>query len=508
MDDKLMEKLVIEHPELKWYIDIVKINENFEQYQSVKINEHSEQYQSKFEETITIQEDARDLDEFIKTIPENERDLYVGDPFFGIKLNWPGICCKLFDIDKNNLYDSKLFPYLELHTRPEDIKIPLCNIPTGIREFFEVDNQGNPTGNFNWDYVMSLNDLVQNVDNKEHPITIYFPQHAGLILENLDNPRELCEILIGGGRESKTGVDLNCPFHEIRDDKSRMLDIIRVSGDDLDSVNFWELASDRLKNDSDFIQQVEEIVGEEIFGCIAEFEGVEPEDILQRGKEEVYQDISTKSSNAITDKDIIQANQQLDELEKLIELKRQEIIKTKLKYIKENEVSELSTMTEQEIEQLINYLSSKGNPASTLIRHEWQEAYYPEDSGYDFDEYKAYVRLGDNLYNILSNEFIDPKELEEDYSLGNPEDMEDYRGLETVLGNKDALTEELDIDSLFETTRDIDIEEAENEEEFYEKISGYAHKKIETREKNEQAKDLYEKYEGQMPSRKGPSIDD
>lgn len=82
MDDKLMEKLVTEHPELKWYIDVIKINEDFEQYQSVKINEHSEQYQSKFEETITIQEDARDLDEFIKTIPENERDLYVGEPFF------------------------------------------------------------------------------------------------------------------------------------------------------------------------------------------------------------------------------------------------------------------------------------------------------------------------------------------------------------------------------------------------------------------------------------------
>lgn len=508
MDDKLMEKLVTEHPELKWYIDIVKINENFEQYQSVKINEHSEQYQSKFEETITIQEDARDLDEFIKTIPENARDLYVGDAFFGIKLNWPGICCKLFDIDKNNLYDSKLFPYLELHTRPEDIKIPLCNIPTGIREFFEVDNQGNPTGNFNWDYVMSLNDLVQNVDNKEHPITIYFPQHAGLILENLDNPRELCEILIGGGRESKTGVDLNCPFHEIRDDKRRMLDIIRVTRDDLDSVNFWELASDRLKNDSDFIQQVEEIVGEEIFDCIAEFEGVEPEEILQRGKEEVSQDIPTKVSKEITDKDIIQANQQLDELEKLIELKRQEIIKTKLKYIKENGVSELSTMTEQEIEQLINYLSSKGNPASTLIRHEWLEAYYPEDSGHDFDEYKVYVRLGEKLYNVLSNEFIDPKELEEDYSFGNLENMEDYSGLETVLGNKDALTEELDIDSLFDTTRDIDIEESENEEEFYEKISGYAHKKVETREKNEQAKNLYERYKGQMPSKKGPSIDD
>lgn len=229
-----------------------------------------------------MQDDEKDLDEFIKTIPENERDLYVGESFCGIKLNWIGICCKLFDIDKNKIYDSELFPYVEFHTRPEDIKIPLCNIPTGMREFFEIDNQGKPTGNFNWDYIMSLNDLVQNVDNNKHPITIYVPKHVGLIMENLDNPIELYDILIGGGKNSKTGVDLNCPFHEIRDDKSRLLDIIRVSGDDLDSVNFWELASDRLKNDSYFIQQVEEIVGEEIFGCIAEFEGVEPEDILNK----------------------------------------------------------------------------------------------------------------------------------------------------------------------------------------------------------------------------------
>lgn len=106
MNDKLMEKLAIEHPELKWYIDIVKINEDFEQYQSGGLDKFVK----------TMQDDEKDLDEFIKTIPEN----------------------------------------------------------------------------------------------------------------------------------------------------------------------FWELASDRLKNDSYFIQQVEEIVGEEIFGCIAEFEGVEPEDILNK----------------------------------------------------------------------------------------------------------------------------------------------------------------------------------------------------------------------------------
>ena len=61
MNDKLMEKLAIEHPELKWYIDIVKINEDFEQYQSGGLDKFVK----------TMQDDEKDLDEFIKTIPEN-----------------------------------------------------------------------------------------------------------------------------------------------------------------------------------------------------------------------------------------------------------------------------------------------------------------------------------------------------------------------------------------------------------------------------------------------------
>ena len=34
----------------------------------------------------------------------------------------------------------------------------------------------------------------------------------------------------------------------------------------------------------DFIRQVKQIVGEEIFACIAEFERVRPEDLLKRGE--------------------------------------------------------------------------------------------------------------------------------------------------------------------------------------------------------------------------------
>ncbi len=149
-----------------------------------------------------------------------------------------------------------------------------------------------------------------------------------------------------------------------------------------------------------------------------------------------------------------------------------------------------------------------GNPASTLIQHEWNEAYYPEDSGYDFDEYNVYVRLGNKLYSIIANDFIDPKQLEDDYSIGDPENMEDSRGIETTLGNKNAITEELDVDKLFDETRVIDGEDIGDEDEFYKRILEFAHKKVAVREKNEQARDLYGKYEKQMPDKKGPTMDD
>lgn len=261
MDDKLMEKLVTEHPELKWYIDVVKINEDFEQ-------------------------NDIDFDEFIKTIPKDKRDLYVDGGWKGIVPNWIGIYCKLFNKEKLKYSEGAIIGEMTKEMT-EHIEIPKCEIPYGMKEFFEIDEQGNPTGNFNWEYIISVYEVASQIE-KEPLITECIPEHAGLVLENLDNPIELYDMLMRGGKNSKTGVDLNCPFHEIRDNKKKMLDIIRVSGHDLSSVNFWELASDRLKNDSDFIQQVEEIVGEEIFGCIAEFEGVEPEEILQRGKEEEF----------------------------------------------------------------------------------------------------------------------------------------------------------------------------------------------------------------------------
>lgn len=156
-------------------------------------------------------------------------------------------------------------------------------------------------------------------------------------------------------------------------------------------------------------------------------------------------------------------NQQLADLEKQIQLKRQEAIKAKLKYIKENGVAEISMLTEQEQEQLSYYLSLNGSPTSTLIEHVWSHALYPEDQMYDFDEYNTYVKLGENLYSISSNKFINPEQLGEEYNDDSMEDYSGYSGLEYVLGNKDSITEELNIDTLFDTTRTTTIENEQEE---------------------------------------------
>lgn len=145
-------------------------------------------------------------------------------------------------------------------------------------------------------------------------------------------------------------------------------------------------------------------------------------------------------------------NQQLEDLEKQIQLKRQEIIKAKLRHIKKDGIEEIASMTDKEIEMIKKYLLKYGNPTSTLIQHEWSDAYYPGDQGHDYDEYHIYVQLGGKLYNIESNNFTDLSRLKDDYTEGNPENMEDYRGLESVLGSKDKITEEFDIDQLFDTT--------------------------------------------------------
>lgn len=143
-------------------------------------------------------------------------------------------------------------------------------------------------------------------------------------------------------------------------------------------------------------------------------------------------------------------NQELEALEKQIQLKRQEAVKAKLKSIRKNGIEKISILTEEEENLLKTYLEKYGNPNSALIQHEWNQPYWSEDLWEKEDFDRSYIRLGNQLFNIEFNKFIDPNELEEDYIYGNP-NKGDYAGRISVLGSKDRITEELDLDKLFDT---------------------------------------------------------
>ena len=68
----------------------------------------------------------------LKDLPENERVLYI-EEFGELSYNWDRIYDLLFNKDiEDELIDSK------------------DAIPNGIKELYEIDEQGNPTGYFDW----------------------------------------------------------------------------------------------------------------------------------------------------------------------------------------------------------------------------------------------------------------------------------------------------------------------------------------------------------------------
>ena len=90
-------------------------------------------------------------DEKLKIIPEEERDLYK--LYFGEDLvyNWDGIEALIFN---DNVEETS-------------IRIPKCKLPKGIKEFYEVDEKGNPTGNYDWDYIIRVLESLVNTNESE-----------------------------------------------------------------------------------------------------------------------------------------------------------------------------------------------------------------------------------------------------------------------------------------------------------------------------------------------------
>lgn len=175
-------------------------------------------------------------------IPDEKKSLYK-EGFGGLEYNWEAIYYAIFK-DKAEGYENA----------QKHMKIPTCAIPNGMKEFFEVDENGNPTGNYNWEYIKQLikdfsdQDITEyenfGIEN-DNDIVDYMPTHVALIFENLDNPIELHENLIAGE------LDTNCP-NDIKNNPQRMLELFKISDWD-EIIECWNLMSDDLKKDGGFL---------------------------------------------------------------------------------------------------------------------------------------------------------------------------------------------------------------------------------------------------------------
>ena len=190
-------------------------------------------------------------EEKLKIIPEEERDLY-SLWFFKRELtyNWEGIETLLFN--KNT--ETKL------------AQKPKYKLPKGIKEFYEVDENGNLTGNYDWDYIIRVIESLVNVNGNElnifemwdaeysdiiREIVDVMPDYVGCLLENINDPSELYERLVA----THTGnANLDCPV-QIRENASLMLSIFEEC-DWSDVESCWELLSDNLKQDKKFLEKL------------------------------------------------------------------------------------------------------------------------------------------------------------------------------------------------------------------------------------------------------------
>lgn len=155
--------------------------------------------------------------------------------------------------------------------------------------------------------------------------------------------------------------------------------------------------------------------------------------------------------------EIEKINLELKELYEQVLLKKKQLIKAKLKYTRENGISEHTKLTEKEIELLNTYIMNKGNPKSAMIQREWKYASIPDEVGFEYDMIDIYLMLGFKIYSVTDNAFIDRNAIEKDFNRESH-----YYGRKTLFGSKRQLIQPLSIDNLFVEEKDEIIENVYN----------------------------------------------
>lgn len=141
-------------------------------------------------------------------------------------------------------------------------EISLDKFPKGLENIFEVDENGNPTGKYNWDYFIALlekfsGDDITEISNYyfESPIHEIFaatPVHIEDILLNMDDISHLCSSLI-----ECQEADLNCP-RRLRENPETIYDFFSEI-DENDAESCFDFMDDKLKTDKKFLERIFQI---------------------------------------------------------------------------------------------------------------------------------------------------------------------------------------------------------------------------------------------------------
>lgn len=184
----------------------------------------------------------------LEDIPEEERPLYI-ENFGELSYNWDVIYRALFNLEP--IYDEE---------------IPTCPLPHGIEKMYEVDEQGKPTGNYNWDYAIQIVEDAAGTDihnmwnigkdDEINEVLDVMPRDVACLLAEIDNLEELFSM----------DFDSNCP-KEMRGNRDLIYAFFELAYDTGDIERCWEFMNEELQHDKAFISKIMKLLKEKQVDC-------------------------------------------------------------------------------------------------------------------------------------------------------------------------------------------------------------------------------------------------
>ena len=195
-----------------------------------------------------------------------------------------------------------------------------------------------------------------------------------------------------------------------------------------------------------------------------------------------------------------------------------ELLKTKLEKLEKAKLSTIGCklwhireeskgilINEEEKEILSKLLMKNENSKSVMIQRKWHNADLDIGQEDDYFEDTCFIMMGDEIFST-DNKFISKDEIKDDYTSMMNEYDEDYKNvykLETILGSKEELAENINIEKVFLNNHIITMEEAERklfeaEEEVKEARKKVIKEKLKALQNNRTSEEISLTYEEQQ----------